>query len=215
MSTTDPDARARRVGAILLPAGRVSIVLGVLIAPIVAVWELLHPEIAQTDIGPFLIFLFVSVGAGIFAIFVPGKRSPLAIGAYIVSYCAGLFLVMNAGFGAFATDQTSIRVGYIVDAGIYAVAVFLVVLYVMRDVAAKDTANNGVDTTGTITSANIDGMINYVQHQRLTVKFTDNNGVDRWIKIGRTGGGYNVGDTVPLRYNPEHPGRKRAIVIGS
>jgi hypothetical protein len=65
-----------------------------------------------------------------------------------------------------------------------------------------------------VTAAGVDGMVNYVQHQRLTLKFTDDKGVDRWIHVGRTGGGYSVGDTLPLRYNPKFPGRKRAIVVG-
>jgi len=64
------------------------------------------------------------------------------------------------------------------------------------------------------TGAVVDGMVNYVQHQRLTLKFTDDKGVDRWFTVGRTGGGYGVGDTLPIRYNSKYPGRKRAIVVG-
>jgi hypothetical protein len=39
-------------------------------------------------------------------------------------------------------------------------------------------------TTATLTAAGIDGMVNYVQHQRLTLKFTDDKGVDRWVHGG-------------------------------
>jgi hypothetical protein len=70
------------------------------------------------------------------------------------------------------------------------------------------------DARAARTGAGVDGMVNYVQHQRLALKFTDDKGVDRWFKVGRTGGGYGVGDTLPIRYNPKYPGRKRAIVVG-
>jgi hypothetical protein len=213
MSTTDPDARAARVGAVLRPVALVGIAIGVLCAPAIAIYDWSFP-VAQTDVGPFLIFLFVSVGAGLLAIYVPGKRSPLAIAAYIVAYGGGLFLVLTSGLSLNTENAADIRNSLIVDAVIYAVAILLVVLYVMRDISAKDTNANGVDTTATVTAAGVDGMVNYVQHQRLTLKFTDNAGVDRWIHVGRTGGGYSVGDTLPLRYNPKFPGRKRAIVVG-
>jgi hypothetical protein len=122
MSTVDPDARAARVGAVLRPVALVGIAVGVLAGPIIAIVDWSNPSVAKDSIAPFLIFLFVSIGAGLLAYYVPGKRSPLT--------------------------------------------------------------------------------------------FTDDKGVDRWVKIGRTGGGYGVGDTLPLRYNPKYPERKRAIVVG-
>ena len=214
MSTTDPDARAARVGAVLRPVALVGIAVGVLCGPAIAIFDWTFLSNAQDSVLPFLLFVFISVGAGLLAYYVPGKRSPLAIAAYIVAYVGGLFLVMASGFGAGDTTATDLRNSLIVVGVIYAVAIFLIVLYIQRDINAKETNANGVSTTATVTAAGVDGMVNYVQHQRLTLKFTDDKGVDRWVKIGRTGGGYGVGDTLPLRYNPKYPGRKRAIVVG-
>jgi hypothetical protein len=217
MSTTDPDARAARVGAILRPVALVGIAVGVLCGPVIAAIDFAFPSFGGTFVGPFMIFIVVSVGAGLLAYYVPGKRSPLAIAAYIVAYLGGLILVMAsaAGFNPnSASDVAGLRGTLIVVGVIYAVAILLVVLYIQRDINAKETNAHGVDTTATITAAGVDGMVNYVQHQRLTLKFTDDKGVERWVKIGRTGGGYGVGDTLPLRYNPKYPGRKRAIVVG-
>ena len=214
MSTTDPDARAARVGAVLRPVALVGIAVGVLCGPAIAIFDWTFLSNAQDSVLPFLLFVFISVGAGLLAYYVPGKRSPLAIAAYIVAYVGGLFLVMASGFGAGDNTATDLRNSLIVVGVIYAVAIFLIVLYIQRDINAKETNANGVSTTATVTAAGVDGMVNYVQHQRLTLKFTDDKGVDRWVKIGRTGGGYGVGDTLPLRYNPKYPGRKRAIVVG-
>jgi hypothetical protein len=214
MSTTDPDARAARVGAVLRPVALVGIAVGVLCGPAIAIFDWSFPKSVEDSPLPFLLFVLISVGAGLLAYYVPGKRSPLAIAAYIVAYVGGLFLVMASGFGAADSSATDLRNSLIVVGVIYAVAIFLVVLYIQRDINAKETNANGVSTTATITAAGVDGMVNYVQHQRLTLKFTDDKGVDRWVKIGRTGGGYSVGDTLPLRYNPKYPGRKRAIVVG-
>jgi hypothetical protein len=214
MSTTDPDARAARIGAVLRPVALAGIAVGVLCGPIIAIYDWNFPAAAQTGVVPFLVFLFVSVGAGLLAYYVPGKRSPLAIAAYTVAYVGGLFLVMTSGLAWQEQNATEIRVSLVVVGVIYAVAILLVVLYIQRDLNAKETSANGVDTMATITAAGVDGMVNYVQHQRLTLKFTDDKGVDRWVRIGRTGGGYSIGDTLPLRYNPKYPGRKRAIVVG-
>lgn len=217
MSTTDPDARAARVGAVLRPVALVGIAVGVLCGPVIAIVDWAFPAFGETYVVPFLLFVFISVGAGLLAYYVPGKRSPLAIAAYIVAYLGGLILVM-ASAAAYnpdsASDVAALRGVLTVVGVIYAVAVYLIVLYIRRDINAKETNANGIDTTATITAAGVDGMVNYVQHQRLTLKFTDDKGVERWIKVGRTGGGYSVGDTLPLRYNPKYPGRKRAIVIG-
>jgi hypothetical protein len=218
MSTVDPDARAARRGAVLRPVALAGIAVGVLCGPAIAAFDWADPSDTGGGPLPFLIFVLVSVGAGLLAYYVPGKRSPLAIAAYIVAYVGGLVLVMTSAAVTLnptnASDAAGLRGSLIVIGVIYAVAILLVVLYIQRDINAKETNANGVDTTATITAAGVDGMVNYVPHQRLTLKFTDDKGVDRWIKIGRTGGGYGVGDTLPLRYNPKWPGRKRAIVVG-
>jgi hypothetical protein len=218
MSTTDPDARAARTGAVLRPVALAGIAVGILCGPVIAIFDWATSASTGGGVLPFLLFVFISVGAGLLAYYVPGKRSPLAIAAYIVAYVGGVFLVMTSMAVSFdphnASDMVTLRNSLIVSGVIYAVAIFLVVKYIQRDIDAKETNASGVSTTATITAAGVDGMVNYVQHQRLTLKFTDDKGVDRWFKVGRTGGGYGVGDTLPIRYNPKYPGRKRAIVVG-
>jgi preprotein translocase subunit YajC len=218
MSTTDPDARAARVGAVLRPVALVGVAIGILIGPGIAFFDWFFPADVANGAIPFLVFVFVSVGAGILAYYVPGKRSALAIAAYIVAYVGGLFLVMSSAAVPFnptkASDAATFRNAIIIVIVIYAVAIFLVVKYIQRDIDAKQTNATGISTTAIVTSAGVDGMVNYVQHQRLTLKFTDDKGVERWFKVGRTGGGYSVGDTLPIRYNPKYPGRTRAIVVG-
>ena len=61
--------------------------------------------------------------------------------------------------------------------------------------------------------APVTGMVNYVTRQRLTLKFTDQQGVERYVRVGRTGGGYAPGDQVPIRYDPTRPWSKRGILV--
>ena len=62
-------------------------------------------------------------------------------------------------------------------------------------------------------SAPVSGMVNYVQRQRLTLRFTDQEGVERYFRIGKTGGGWSRGDTIPIRYDPTRPWYRRAIIV--
>jgi hypothetical protein len=214
MSTIDPDARAAQIGSVLRPIAIVGMVIGVLCGPVIAIvdWAVLN----STQIQPlvFLIDVIVVVGTGLLAYYTPGKRSPLAIVAYVFSYAGGLLLVVASGTPYTIPNEHDILISFALVGAFYLVAVILVIKYILRDISAKNTNANGVQTTATITAAGVDGMVNYVQHQRLTLKFTDDKGVDRWVKEGRTGGHYQVGDTLPLRYDPAHPDRKRAIVVG-
>ena len=139
MSTTDPDARAARAGAVLRPIALVGIAVGILCGPIIAIYDWNFPAAAQTGVVPFLVFLFVPVGAGLLAYYVPGKRSPLAIAAYIVAYVGGLFLVMTSGLEFNEKNAVDIRNSLIAVSVTYAVAILLVVLYVVRDINAKET----------------------------------------------------------------------------
>jgi hypothetical protein len=217
MSTTDPDARAARAGAVLRPVALAGIVVGILCGPVIAIFDWTTSASVGGGVLPFLLFVLISVGTGLLAYYVPGKRSPLAIAAYIVAYVGGLVLVMTSmavAFNAKGSDAVTFRNSLIISGVVYVVAIFLVVKYIQRDIDAKETNATGVSTTATITAAGVDGMVNYVQHQKLTLKFTDDKGVDRWFKVGRTGGGYSVGDTLPIRYNPKYPGRTRSIVVG-
>jgi hypothetical protein len=214
MSTVDPDARAARIGSVLRPIALIGIVLGVLCGPVIAVIDWGPLQSTQSPPVVFLIDVVVVVGAGLLAYYTPGKRSPLAITAYVFSYAGGLLLVMASATPYIVANERDILVSFALIGALYLVALVLIVKYILRDISAKQTNANGVQTTGTITAAGVDGMVNYVQHQRLTLKFTDDKGIERWIHVGRTGGHYSVGDTLPLRYDPAHPARKRAIVIG-
>jgi hypothetical protein len=214
MSTVDPDARAAQVGSVLRPIAIVGMVIGVLCGPVIAIVDWAVLDSTQSQPLVFLIDVLVVVGTGLLAYYVPGKRSPLAIVAYVFSYVGGLLLVVASATPYTVSNERDILIGFAVDSVFYLVALILVIKYILRDISAKQTNANGIQTTATVTAAGIDGMVNYVQHQRLTLKFTDDKGVDRWVKEGRTGGHYQVGDTLPLRYDPAHPGRKRSIVVG-
>ena len=214
MSTTDPDARAARIGSVLRPIALVGIVIGVLSGPAIAIFDWVVLNSTQSPPVVFLLDVVIVVGAGLLAYYTPGKRSPLAIVAYVFSYAGGLLLVMTSASAYVVANEQGILISFALIGALYLVALILIVKYILRDISAKETNANGVQTTATITAAGVDGMVNYVQHQRLTLKFTDDKGVDRWVHEGRTGGHYQVGDTLPLRYDPAHPDRKRAIVIG-
>jgi hypothetical protein len=214
MSTVDPNARAAHIGTVLRPVALVGIVIGVLCGPAIAIFDWAVLDSTQSPPVVFLLDVVVVLTAGLLAYYTPGRRSHLAIIAYTFSYAGGLLLVMASATPYIVANEGSILASFAVIGALYAVALVMIIKYVLRDISAKETNANGVQTTGIITAAGIDGMVNYVQHQKLTVKFTDDKGVDRWVKIGRTGGNYNVGDSLSLRYDPAHPDRKRAIVIG-
>jgi hypothetical protein len=96
----------------------------------------------------------------------------------------------------------------------YAVAAVFLVLWVLRRAAVTVTRARGVDTTATIESIGVDGQVNYIQHQRMTLSFTDTQGTKRYFRTGITGGFYDIGDKIPIRYDPEHPDSKRSIIVG-
>jgi hypothetical protein len=160
------------------------------------------------DPGIILVYVFVWVAVGLAALWVPSRRNTYLVAAYILAYVAGLFLVIQLGQPA-----SEVPGGLILVATIYAVAVLLVVLYLVREAAMRRTREIGVDTVATVMSAPVTGMVNYVQRQRLTLRFTDQQGVDRYLRVGRTGGGYSPGDTVPIRYDPTRPWSKRGIIV--
>ena len=87
-------------------------------------------------------------------------------------------------------------------------------LWVLRRAAVGVTRSRGVDTMATIESVGVDGMVNYIQHQRMTLSFTDTKGTKRYFRTGITGGFYDIGDKIPIRYDPERPDWKRAIIVG-
>jgi hypothetical protein len=206
MSTTNPDERDGRIGLTLRP-----LVFGLAIAvqflgP--AIWLFDALGIVEADPGFILVYVFPWVAIGLAAMWVPSRRSTHILAAFILSYVAGLFLVI-------AVSQPD-DLGFLGTAFVgvpYAVAVLLIVLFVLGEEAMRRTRETGVDTLATVISAPVSGMVNYVQRQRLTLKFTDQQGVDRFFRVGRTGGGWSAGDTIPIRYDPARPWSKRAILI--
>jgi ascorbate-specific PTS system EIIC-type component UlaA len=212
MSTIDPDARARALGARLQFLALPACLVGILVGPVIAILYWAAGTPADLGAAAIIGYVLISVGAGLLIYYLPNRPGPLAIAAYSFAYVGGLFAVMASGS---INDPTVPAASYLLPVGAYVIAVVLAVLQWLRTQAVKLTAERGIDTTGTITRAGVDGMINYVQHQRLTVTFTDSKGVQRWLRVGKTGGGYSTGDTVPVRYDPERPWSKRSIIIGS
>jgi hypothetical protein len=212
MSTIDPDARGRAIGARLLFLALPACIVGVASGPVIALLYWAAGTPVDFAAAAILGYVLISVGAGLLIYYLPNRPGPLALAAYTFGYVGGLFTVMSSGAWS---DPTTPPASYLLIVGAYAIAIVLAVLQRLRTLAVRNTAARGIDTTGTIQSAGVDGMINYVQHQRLTIKFTDNKGVDRWIRVGKTGGGYSRGDTIAVRYDPERPWSKRSIVVGN
>lgn len=201
MSTTNPDEREGRLGMRTRPA-----VLVQFLAPglaLAAGLRLLRPD-------GCLIAIYVLVWSvvGLAALWVPSSRNSYLLAAFMLAYVGGLFVVIQL--------VQPVRLG-LVDilfiAVPYAIAVVLLALYFGREAAMRRTREIGVDTVATVMSAPITGMVNYVLRQRLTLRFTDQQGVDRYLRVGRTGGRYSEGDTVPIRYDPTRPWSKRGIIV--
>jgi hypothetical protein len=212
MSLRDPDELGRTLSARLKPFLFLIYIIGLGSAPIIALIVPSYPPTADQPVGWLLAYILISTAAGTVIYYLPGGRNAMVVAGYWVAYGAGLFLIM--GSTTPVRPGSAISQGLLIAIPVYAVAALLLVLHLLRVSAVAQTTARGVDTFGTITRAGVDGMVNFVQHQRLTIKFTDQQGTERWLKVGRTGGGYAVGDTVPVRYDPTRPGLKRAIVVG-
>ena len=207
MSTVNPDERSRRIAALLRPGIFVGAILVQFIAPVsVLLWAV---GVFEPDPGIIMVYVFVWVVFGVGAMIAGSTRSPYVIGAFSLAYIGGLFAVIaistpNQGFGAF---------NLVAIFGTYIAAAIMMVLWAMRGSAMRRTREIGVDTTATVISAAVTGMVNYVTRQRLTLKFTDQQGVERFLRVGRTGGGWKQGDTIPIRYDPTRPGYRRGILV--
>jgi hypothetical protein len=208
MSTVNPDERTARIATVLQPIFLVAALLVQFIAPVMFMLWLLGA--LPPDGGYLLVYVLAWCVAGLGALFtLPGARNTYLIAAFMLFYVGGLFAVIamsvpEDGFEAFNV----IAIG-----GCYLVGVVVLVFYRLRDSAMKRTRELGVDTVATVVSAPITGMVNYVTRQRLTLKFTDQQGVERYVRVGRTGGGYSPGDEVPIRYDPTRPGSRRGILV--
>ena len=208
MSTVNPDERGAQIARILRPLFLVLALLVQFIAPGMFVLWLLG--LLPADGGLILIYVLLWCIAGLGALFtLPGARNTYLIAAFMLFYVGGLFAVIalsvpEGDFDAFNVFGI---------AGPYLVGIVVLVFYVLRDSAMKRTQQIGVDTVATVMSAPVTGMVNYVTRQRLTLKFTDQQGVERYVRVGRTGGGYAPGDQVPIRYDPTRPWSKRGILV--
>ena len=209
MSTTNPDEIAKTIRHRLIPLGLPIAVIGVLIAPVLFV---INQATNHNQVWVIIAYVLISVAAGLFGYYVV-RPTPWVLAAYIVAYVAGLFLVMSSGVTL--DDPTSvIHGGFWLIAIPYAAAAVCFVLWMLRRAAVTVTRARGVDTTATIESIGVDGQVNYIQHQRMTLSFTDTQGTKRYFRTGITGGYYHTGDTIPIRYDPEHPDSKRSIIVG-
>ena len=211
MSLTDPDARNRRIGAALEPIAWVLAVLALVSAPFLV--GVIDAQPASAQVGAWVIVMFSYIGGcvafGVMLYYTVTHRNTLGVIAYVFAYVAGLVLIL----GAAVDKHTRLPDGTIPALVIYAVSAVLLVIYIVRAVSAHQTLANGVDTTATVTAAGINGQYNYVSHWKLTLKFTDQQGHERWFHIGRTGVSYSVGQQFRIRYNPNRPGSKRSIVV--
>jgi hypothetical protein len=209
MSLTDPTARAQKVGSFLTPFAWVLALLALAYAP-VGVWLAnLAGNINSDFIVLFLVYVLVTVGFGLMLYYAAPHRNGLGITSYCFAYAGGLLLIL----GGLPYKGTLIPQGIIPASVLYLVAVILLVIYISHATAAHRTLTNGVETTATVTAAGVNGMVNYVTHWRLTLKFKDQQGNDRWFHLGRTGYGYSVGQTFTIKYDPAHPGSRRSIVV--
>jgi hypothetical protein len=199
MSLVDPDARNRRVSSFLQPFAWVLAILALASAPVMVSIFIATGIVDSDFVFLFLIYILAAVGFGIFLYYVAAHRNGLGVTAYCFAYVGGMILI----FGGRPFKDTVIPQG-IIPAGIF---------YILHATAAHATLQNGVTTTATVTSAGINGLVNYVQHWRLTLKFTDQQGKERWFHIGRTGLGYEVGQEFQIKYNPNRPGSARGIVV--
>lgn len=216
MSLTNPDETADKAKAILRPIAVVAGAIGLATGPIIGLVLMANGSPDSWVGGSLFLYVALSVGTGLFVFYTVKHRNPLGIAAYVVAYVGGLVAVFAFGLaGSPDTDNpATVRNSFIIVGAIYVIALVLVIIYFYHRAGQEHTLQHGVDTRATVTAVGVDGMVNYVQHQRITLVFTDQEGNKRYFRIGRTGGGYSVGDTLPLRYDPEHPGEKRYFVVG-
>jgi hypothetical protein len=211
MSLTDPDARNRRVGNFLEPVAWVLALLSLLIAPVVdyLVDTSKDPNASAWFIPGMFAYILITIGFGLMLYYTAAHKSPLGIWSYVLAYVAGLVLI----FGAYPYKGTIIPEGIIPALVVYAVAAVMVIVYFVHRNLGAATLASGVETTATVTSAGVNGMVNYVAHWKLTLKFTDQAGKERWFHIGRTGYNYAVGQQYKIKYNGKNPGSRLGIVI--
>jgi heme/copper-type cytochrome/quinol oxidase subunit 4 len=211
MSLTDPTARANQRDAVIRPVAWVLAILALATAPfLVAIIEAVP---ASQQVTAWITCMFSFIGAclvfGLLLYYTAAHRNGLGITAYTFAYVAGLIFIL----GSARDPKTGLPDALYPALVIYAVSAVLLIIYISHALGSSETMKDGVETTATVTAAGVNGMVNYVTHWRLTLKFTDQQGHDRWFHLGRTGYGYAVGQTFTIKYNPKRPGSRRGIVV--
>ena len=211
MSLTDPTERNRKISSVLRPVAWVLAILAVATAPLFV--TIIESVPTSQQIGVFIPCMFGyilgCIAFGLLLYYTASHRNPIGMCAYIFAYVAGLIFIL----GSARDPKTGLPDGLYPALVTYGISLVLLAIYISHTVGAQQTLANGVETTATVTSAGVNGMINYVTHWRLTLKFKDQQGRDRWFHLGRTGYGYTVGQTFTIKYNPRHPGSRRGIVV--
>lgn len=206
MSTTNPDERERGIALRIRPVVLVAAILVQFLAPALVLLAL--GGLIPRDPGLIILHVGIWVPVALAALMVSINRSPYLLAAMGLSYMAGLFLVIDV-----STPGGMSVLGVLFPVVGYAAAVLVLVFFGLREAAMQRTRQIGVDTVATVMSAPVTGRVNYVARQRLTLRFVDQQGVERFFRVGRTGGGYSTGDTIPIRYDPSRPWSTRAILV--
>jgi hypothetical protein len=211
MSLTDPTERNAKVSATIRPVAWILALLALATAPFLVRLIESVPESQQIPafIPSMFGYILACVAFGVVLYYTASHRNPIGICAYIFAYVAGLIFIL----GSAPDPKTGQPDGLYPALVIYGISVVLLVIYLSHVVGANATLKDGVETTATVTAAGVNGMVNYVTHWRLTLKFTDQQGHDRWFHLGRTGYGYTVGQTFKIKYNPRHPGSRIGIIV--
>jgi hypothetical protein len=211
MSLTDPTQRTHNVSKVIRPFAWVLAILALATAPFLVTLIESVPESQQIPVFIPSMFGYIlgCVAFGVLLYYTAAHRNPLGIFAYSIAYAAGLIFIL----GSAQDPRTGLPDGLYPALIGYGIAAVLLIIYITHVVGAEATLKDGVETTATVTAAGVNGMVNYVTHWRLTLKFTDQQGHDRWFHLGRTGYGYTVGQTFKIKYNPRHPGSRIGIVV--
>jgi len=138
----------------------------------------------------------------------------------MVRWALPLYFIANGTGALLGEDQTQVQwnAGIMVSplfiaGGIVAILVIELVRRHSRAAAqVRDRVErSGVTTSGTVTRAK-SYSLNYHLVTRVTVRFTDRNGQERWA--GQTvAGEATTGDVLKVRYSPADLGRKAAVVV--
>lgn len=214
MSTIDPDARSNTIRAALRPISLVLLVVALIAGPVSGVIMWTAPDPDAIFVPVYLVWLFLVVGAGLLANFTLRNVAALSLAAYCVAGLGGMFMIFGGGG---IHERMGTVMGNLAPAITpYVIAAFLYGLHKWHIRLQHATAEHGVNARATVTNVGVIGMYNYVQIFHLTLKFVDESGTTRYFRTHQTSvGGWNVGDTIPIRYNADKPNSAWAIIVNA